>query len=165
MTKTDCKTCQTYLPDLLDGAVMPDGVSAHVAECSACRTELRELQATWALLDEWTAPEPSAFFDSRLHARLREAQAAPPEGLWERLTSFLRFSTGRELRPILAGVLTVLMILGGGTASWFFHQGAGSSASSPTVNDLNIYDKNAQALQQMDLLDDAGGDNGGTPQT
>ena len=167
MKKMDCKTCRTYLPDLLlDAQAAPATVPGHLADCETCRTELNELRATWALMDEWTAPEPSPYFDARLQARLREAQAAPPEGLWERLTSFVQFSTGRGLRPAMAGALAVAMLLGGGTAATLrAHQGTTAAVSSPTVNDLKIYDNNAQALQQMDLLDDSGTDAGGSPQS
>lgn len=167
MKKIDCKTCRTYLPDLLlDAGVANANVSAHLADCADCRTEFGDLRATWALMDEWTAPEPSAYFDSRLHARLREAQAAAPEGLWERLTSYLHFSTGRAFRPAMAGGLALVMLLGGGTATLVvLEQGPKPAVSSPTVNDLKIYDNNAQALQQMDLLDEPSGDNGGAPQS
>lgn len=157
MNTMDCKNCQNYLPDLLlDPHTVPAGVSAHMATCKECSKELAELRATFALMDEWTVPEPSAFFDARLHARLREAQAEAPEGLWERLTSFLQFSTGRALRPAMAGALGLAMLVGGGTAATLLlHHGAGASAS-PTVNDLKIYDNNAQAVDQMDLLDEPG---------
>ena len=138
-----------------------------LTHCAECSTELNELRATWALMDEWAAPEPSPYFDSRLYARLREAQEAPPEGLWERFASYLQFSTGRAFRPALVGALALILLLGGGTATTLLvaHPGTGPTASSPTVNDLKIYDNNAQALQQMDLLDETTGDNGGPPQS
>ncbi len=164
MTSMDCKTCLERMPDLLlesQGSAPsgPDAVlAAHMAACPACATEWNELRATFSMLDEWTAPEPSAYFDSRLHARLREAQAAPPESLWERLAAYLQFSTGRELRPALAGAFLFLLLLGGGTvAGVLSHPSPGQGAgASPVVNDLRIYDNNAQALEQMDLLDEAG---------
>ncbi len=167
MTNIDCKTCRTYLPDLLLDveAAHPDAL-VHLENCAECRTEMNELRATWALMDQWVAPEPSPFFDSRLQARLREAQAAAPEGLWERLASYLQFSTGRAFRPALAGALAVVILLGGGTATTLLvNHGPVPTASSPAVNDLKIYDNNAQALQQMDLLDEPAGDNGGPPQS
>jgi len=166
MNTMDCKTCRTFLPDLLlEAEDVSHAVSAHLSECPACGEELNALRATMAMMDEWTAPEPSAYFDSRLHARLREAQAAAPEGLWERLSSFLAFSTGRGLRPAMAGALGLAMLLGGGTAATLLTHHTSPAASSPTVNDLRIYDNNAQALQQMDLLDDGGQDTGGAPQS
>lgn len=167
MNMMTCNTCRDMLPDLLlepetGGSAQ---TTAHLAECADCRRELDELRSTFSLLDEWTAPEPSAFFDSRLHARLRELQEAPPESLWQRFADFLRFSTSLQLRPALAGVLLFIVLLGGGTvATVLLHQGSGPAAS-PTVNDLKIYDNNAQALQEMDILDDASSDAGNAPQS
>ncbi len=159
MKMIDCTTCRNSLPDLLqEGPSTSPGLSAHLVACEGCRREWNDLRATWALMDEWAAPEPSPYFDSRLHARLREAQAAGPQSLWERMSSFMQFSTGRVLRPALAGALALAVLLGGGTAATLLtHQNSGPAAS-PTVNDLKIFDNNAQALQQMDLLDEAGSD-------
>ena len=160
--KIDCKTCRTALADLLldesYAAAHPE-VREHMATCAECRTELKELQATFALMDHWTAPEPSAYFDSKLHARLREVQASEPEGFWARTRAFLTYSTGHKLRPALAGALVVaVMLAGGGTFAGLYHN-APVTQASPTVNDLKILDNNAQAMQQMDQLLDAGDDN------
>ncbi|MGD0647275.1 MAG: hypothetical protein ABR971_04710 [Acidobacteriaceae bacterium] len=166
--KTDCKTCRTALADLLldesYAAAHPE-VAEHMAACAECRKELEELQATFALLDRWTAPEPSAYFDSKLHARLREAQASEPEGFWSRTRAFLMYSTGHRLRPVLAGAMVVaVMLAGGGTfAGLYQHNSAIAVQASPAVNDLKIIDNNAQALQQMDQLLDPSDDNAGPP--
>ncbi len=140
-------------------------VAAHLAGCATCREELEQLQATYALLDSWTAPEPSAFFDSRLHVRLREVRAEEPERLWSRVRSFFLYSTRQRLRPVLAGALAVAVIAGGGGtfAGLCGHQDAMAIKTSPTVNDLKILDNNAQALQQMDELLDSGNDNSAPP--
>lgn len=164
MNTMDCNSCREALPELLAGEPgLGSAVSVHLSSCAPCRAEYDEMRAVWVLMDEWVAPEPSAYFDTRLHARLRQEQTAAPEGLWERLSTFLHLSTGRGLRPAMAGALGLAMLLGGGTAvTLLTHHGAVAPAvSSPTVNDLRIYDNNAQAVQQMDLLDDAGA----TPQT
>jgi hypothetical protein len=50
-----------------------------------------------------------------------------------------------------------LVLSGGTVATLFTHHGA-APAASPTLNDLRIYDNNAQAVQQMDLLDESGSD-------
>ena len=158
-TTTNCKTCNAHLADLL----LDDGYTAahpefadHLAECSACRAELSGLRATFALLDEWTAPEPSPYFDAKVRGRLREAEAAPPEGLWERTRAFFLFSTGRHLRPVMTGALAVLMLVGGGTGIGIYEHNNAVVAVSPAVNDLKILDNNAQAIQQMDqLLDES----------
>ncbi len=159
-TKMDCNTCHTAFPDLLlDPALADSQAAAHLAACSSCRVELDETRATMALMDAWTAPEPSPYFDARVRAHLREAQTAAPEGLWERLAATLRFSKGRGMRPVLAGAFALVLALGGGTAATLLlHHEASPAVTSPTVNDLRIYDKNAQALEQMELLDEGGAD-------
>ena len=166
MNTMDCTTCRSLLPDLLiePGFSAEPAAAAHLAECADCRMELEELRATFALMDAWAAPEPSPYFDARLHAHLREAQSAAPEGLWERLVATLRFSTGRRLLPALAGTFLFLLLLGGGTvATLWDHPPTVPAISSPAVNDLKIYDNNAQALQQMDLLDEPSSEAGSTP--
>ena len=168
--KIDCKICRTALADLLldetYAGAHPE-VAEHMAACAECRTELEELQATFALLDSWTAPEPSAYFDGKLHARLREAQAAGPEGFWSRTRSFLMYSTGHRLRPALAGAMVVaVMLAGGGTfAGLYQHPSPVAVQASPAVNDLKILDNNAKALQQMDQLLDSSDDGSGPPST
>jgi anti-sigma factor RsiW len=168
--KTDCKTCRTHLADLLldesYAAAHPE-VAEHIAACAECRKELEELQATFALLDHWTAPEPSAYFDVKLHARLREAQASGPEGFWSRTRAFLMYSTGHRLRPALAGAMVLAVVLaGGGTfAGLYEHNSPVAVQASPTVNDLKVMDNNAQALQQMDQLLDPSDDSSGPPST
>jgi anti-sigma factor RsiW len=140
-------------------------VAEHMAACAECRTELEELQATFALLDEWKAPEPSPYFDTKLHARLREAQASEPEGFWSRTRAFLTYSTGHRLRPALAGMMVVaVMLAGGGTfAGLYQHSTPIAVQASPTVNDLKLLDNNAQAVQQMDQLLDGSDDSSGPP--
>ena len=167
MTNIDCTTCRTALPDVMRNEHTPAAsVSAHLAACVACQGELGDLRRTWELMDAWTAPEPSAYFDARLRARLREAQAAQPAGLWERLTSYLELSTGRGLRPAMTGALALVMLLGGGTAATLLsHHGAALAPSSPTVNDLRIFDNNAQAMEQMDILDEPSAPAEGAPQS
>jgi hypothetical protein len=165
-TNIDCKTCRTHMPELLldDSYVAghPE-FSAHLGTCTDCATELNELRATMDLMDAWTAPEPSPYFDAKMHVLLREAEAAQPEGLWERLRSFVLFSTGRGLRPALSGALAVAMLIGGSGLGVYLHQST-QAASSATMNDLKILDNNEQALQQMDqLLDDS--DDNATPPT
>jgi hypothetical protein len=112
----------------------------------------------------------SPYFDTKLHVRLREAVDAPPEGIWERMRSYMTFSTGRVLRPVMAGSLGLVMMLSGATAL-LLHQHntvVSHDPTSATVDDLKIMNNNAQALQQMDqLLDEPAqsSDNSGGPPT
>ena len=102
------------------------------------------MEATFALLDVWQAPEPSLYFDQKLAVRLREEQAKAPEGWFARLRTRLLFNTGRQFRPALAGALALVLLIGGGTvANLSYHSGVEASA---TVTDLQIFDKNDQAL-------------------
>ena len=160
MSDMDCKTCRELLPDLLlePGRVPGPQAAAHFSSCSDCEREWLELRATFDLMDEWTAPEPSAYFDARVYAHLREAVHAEPAGLWERLLVMLRLNTGNRLLPALAGAFLFLLLLGGGTVATLWKPQTPAQVASPAVNDLKIFDNNAQAVQQMDILDDTGND-------
>ena len=149
-----CKDCQSVFLDLLLDPGAPSNAAArsHVESCARCNQEFKSLEATFALLDAWEAPEPSPYFDQRLAVRLREEQALAPAGWYERLKSRLLFNTGRQLRPALAGTLALALLVGGGAfanVSGFLHAKPQASAA---VEDLQILDKNDQAMQTMDQL-------------
>jgi len=153
---TTCKDCRSHLSDLLLDEAYASAhseFSGHLSACADCRAELEEFRNTFALLDEWQAPEISPYFDSKLHARLREAVEAQPEGFWERMRSYLLYSTGRQLRPAMAGTLAFAMILGGGSMIFRPGQPIPPPTTSATVNDLRNLYNNDQELQQMDQLD------------
>lgn len=169
----NCKTCQTALPDLLldPTAKQNTAARAHIAVCAGCARELAALEATMSLLGLWKAPEVSSYFDQKLAVRLREEQAAPAAGFFERLRTCLQLNTGRQFRPAMAAALAVLLIAGGGgiTISTLSSPSAPVAVSAP-VNDLQILDRNEQALQQVDQLLEqnapADGDSGAaTPQS
>jgi hypothetical protein len=154
-----CQDCKSALPDLLlDPAASSNAVArAHLEACAACKEEFNSLEATFALLDTWQAPEPSAYFDQKLAVRLREAQAEPAASWFEELKSRLLFNTDRQFRPALAGALALILLVGGGTFADLSGHFPGTGQVSATVNDLQILDKNDQALQTMDqLLQDDG---------
>ncbi len=164
----NCTECQATLPDLLldPGSKKATIAEAHLVDCLACHEELTQLRAAFASLDEWTAPEPSPWFDGRLMARLRDEQAAAPESFFERLRSTLMFSTGRQLRPALAGALALVLAISGGTALTLSHVLHPQSVeASAAVQDLQIIDRNDQAFQTMDqLLQDDSTDDGSSSQ-
>ena len=149
-----CKDCQSAILDLLldqAGTAHAD-VRAHVESCADCKRELKSLESTFALLDVWQAPEPSPYFNQKLAVRLREEQASAPAGWFERLKSRLLFNTGRQLRPALAGGLALVLLIGGGAAVDLTLPSHPHPQVSATVQDLQILDKNDQALQTMDQL-------------
>ena len=78
-----CKEAREYMLDAERNPVA--GLDEHLSACASCAHELESMRRTMALLDEWQAPEPSPYFDSRLRARLREAAAEPRSWLsWVR---------------------------------------------------------------------------------
>jgi anti-sigma factor RsiW len=161
----NCKKCQSALPDLLldPGSAANTTARAHLATCASCAAELASLEATFALLESWQAPEVSPYFDQKLAVRLREEQQAAPAGWFERLQSRLMFNTGRQFRPAMASALALALLIGGGTFGMTnLPRPSAKTEASATVRDLQILDKNDQALQQMDQLlqDDSPSDQG-----
>ncbi|NYF79551.1 anti-sigma factor family protein [Granulicella arctica] len=166
----NCRICQTEMPELLlaPASANSAAVRTHLDSCPDCQKEFASFQSTFALLDTWQAPEPSPYFDQKLAVRLREEQAMPPAGWVERMKARLLFNTGRQFRPALAGAMAVALLVGGGTFAGIstlpgHHDQVQSSAA---VNDLQILDKNDQALQQMDQLlqdDQPADDNSASP--
>jgi hypothetical protein len=125
----------------------------HLAKCGACATELAEMEATWKLLDEWQAPEPSAFFDAKLYARLRTEQSSAPANFFERAKAWLLYSTNLHMRQLTAGALATVLAVGGGTFALLDHQSTPAPQTSATVRDLQSFDGNAQLFQQLNALD------------
>ena len=152
-----CTEIRELLPDLAAGLSAPaPEVNDHLRACTGCAGTLDEFRKTMALLDEWTAPEPSPYFDTRLKARLREEAARQPVGwfAWVR-------------RPALAISLGLALILG--TTLVLQHDAvrhnpgpvAALTAGTPgtAVGDLQTLDKNHDLLDSdpdsaASLLDD-----------
>ena len=134
------------MPDVAAGFSVPTGEeSSHLASCTSCAEQLKGMRATMSLLDEWQAPDPSAYFDVRLQARLREEMAKPQAGWlhWFR-------------RPVLAAALTVILGVGLGV---FLTDDSGRHAQPPVevgsaVDDLQSLDKNHDLYADFELLDD-----------
>lgn len=156
-----CDKFQACLPDmLLDPARVADGAAAevqqHLTECSRCENDWNELQATMRLLDDWTVPEPSPYFDTRMSARLREEKNAGSSSWLERMRTGMLAASRVRLRPALAGAFALLLIAGAGSYEGFVHHSrtpAHGQTVSATVNDLELLDRNAQTLQQLAAFD------------
>jgi predicted anti-sigma-YlaC factor YlaD len=150
-----CRKVKANLVDLLlDPEAVPVEVRSHLEECEACRQELASLKSTMSLMDDWESPEPSPYFDSRLTARLREEQRAEPAGFLERMQARFLFGSNISFRPLAAGALALLLIIGGGTyAGLTISHPTASVQASPTLKDLQSLDENSQVFQQLTSLD------------
>jgi len=157
-----CKEIQELLPDLAAGMATPTPeVERHIGSCAACSAQLSELQKTMALLDEWQAPEPSPYFDTRLEARLREEMARPPA----RWSEWLTFSW-LKMRPAWAmSVAAVLFVIALTVGNRSYLTETDTIATKPpvvglpvepgtAVGDLQALEKNDELYADFDVLDD-----------
>jgi len=139
-----CKEIQEVMPDLALGLAPVSGENAtHLRSCQVCAEKLSEMQKTMALLDEWQAPQPSPYFDTRLKARLREEQAKAPAGglAWFR-------------KPIFAAVATVVVALSIGIGLYQRNSDNQPIQPGTAVSDLQQLDKNHDLYSDFDVLDD-----------
>jgi len=156
----NCNEIRELLPDLAAGigAGTPE-VEKHIASCTDCAAKLQGFQRTMALLDEWKAPEPSPYFDTRLEARLREEMARPATG-W---LHWLR-------RPAWAMSLAAVLVAGAvvvGSRSYTTSDTTKNEAintkppelSVPilpgtAVGDLQALERNNELYADFDVLDE-----------
>jgi len=154
-----CNEINELLPDLAAGlASATPEVNDHLRSCAACAETLTEFSKTMALLDEWQAPEPSPYFDTRLRARLGEEAAKQPTGWW----AWAR-------RPALAVSLAVAIVVGVSIHRRMGDTPVNGTNPVPTlaniepgtaVGDLQTLDKNHDVFTDSDpdtegsLLDD-----------
>lgn len=143
-----CDEIRELMPDLAAGldASTPE-TKEHLRTCGECAHTLEEFRQTMALLDEWEAPEPSPYFDTRLQARLREEMAKQPSGFmqWFR-------------KPVLAISFAVVMI----ASVTFLRLNSPEKPKSvavavepgTAVGDLQALDKNHDLYSDFDVLDD-----------
>jgi predicted anti-sigma-YlaC factor YlaD len=154
----NCNEIRELLPDLaagMDASTLE--VEKHLASCDDCAAHLRDLQKTMALLDEWQAPEPSPYFDTRLQARLREEMARPAAGWlnWRRRPAWAM--------SLAAAVFAGALVIGIGSKSYFYQTEAlktevpslGLPVQPGTaVGDLQALEKNDDLYADFDVLDD-----------
>jgi anti-sigma factor RsiW len=144
----NCKGVHEQLLQLtVERGAAPAELESHFAACAACAREWAQLQQTMALLDEWQAPEPSAYFDVRLQARLREEQRKARITWRHWLT-----------RPTAVGIAaTILLALGVGsylgTQDTFKPAKQVAATRGTAVGDLQYLEKNSDLLQEFEALD------------
>lgn len=144
-----CEAIRDMMLDVAAGVgEATPAMKEHLTGCLACAGKLEDMRKTMALLDEWQAPEPSPYFDTRLEARLRE-EAARPRATWRQ---WLR-------APALALSFALMMVIAGGV-SFFSSRNAHppEAVVQPTpgtaVGDLEQLDKNHELYADFDVLDD-----------
>jgi len=156
----NCNQIRELLPDLATAAgtdaATPE-VEKHIASCAECAAHLRDFQKTMALLDEWQAPEPSPYFDTRLQARLREEMVRPAAG-W--LSWLRRPAWGMSLAAVLfAGALAIVV---GGKSYLFVAEDIPTTPPAlglpvqpgTAVGDLQALERNDELYADFDVLDE-----------
>ena len=157
----NCNQIHELLPDLAAGmdAATPE-VQKHIASCKACAVHLQDLQKTMALLDEWQAPEPSPYFETRLEARLseerREEMARPAAG-W---LTWISRRPGWAM-SLAAIVFTGALVIG---SKPYISQSDTIATKPPSlglpvepgtaVGDLQALERNDELYADFDVLDD-----------
>src|SRR5262249_49941192 len=114
-----CEEIQEMMLDVASGGEAAPVMSEHLQGCPACAGKLAGMRETMALLDEWQAPEPSPYFDTRLAARMREERAQPARAGW---LSWFR-------APALAGALALVLMVAGGV-NWFNARNGGQKVAN-----------------------------------
>jgi len=146
-----CKEARECMLEAVEAKPV-EALDEHLNACASCAQELKSMRQTMALLDEWEAPEPSPYFDSRLRARLREAAAEPRSWL-----GWLR-------KPAIAFALALLMVV----SITIFRNAPDHSdiAKGPkppatiqtgtAVSDLQELEHDGDMYANFDMLDDLG---------
>jgi anti-sigma factor RsiW len=159
----NCQEIRELLPDLAAGmnaaTLMPEAAE-HIASCAACATHLRELQNTMALLDEWQAPEPSPYFDTRMQARLREEMARPQAASLRWLSWMRRPAWAMSLAAVVfAGALAIGIV-----GKSYIVEPEAIATKPPSlglpvqpgtaVGDLQALERNDELYADFDVLDE-----------
>lgn len=146
----------------LSGTAPGDKAKAHLSACAACENEFESLRSTMNVLDTWTAPEPSPYFDVRLRARLREVQEHSQPGVVARWLEKIGL---RQLtwKPLTAAAFTMIMAVGGGlyvvNSPTHGRSGKATLQAACPVVDLQALDKNQQVLNELQDLDEDSSNN------
>jgi hypothetical protein len=146
----DCTKIREQLVDIASGG-QPGSQEAeqHLRDCLGCAGQLESMRQTLLLLDEWQVPEPSPYFETRLHARLREQTAQSSLG-W---LAWLR-------KPALALAASTLLVVSIGlyrTRNTNTNQTAEMhliAQPGTAVGDLQALDKDHELYSNFDVLDE-----------
>jgi hypothetical protein len=145
-----CEKIREQMFDLMTAeAPLASEVQMHLDGCRVCTAELASMKQTMSLMDEWEAPEPSPFFDTRLQALLREEKAKAAEKKVS-IFDWIR-------KPVLAAAAAVALVVGAGVYGALQlkpkHQDQ-VIASDPAIHDLQTLDKDQDVINNFAALDD-----------
>ena len=145
----DCTKIQEQMLNEMGSGSASAELSAHLSGCAECSRLWQAMQVSSAALNEWTAPEPSPYFNTRFQARLAEVkrEEATPQGAFAWLKQSI-------WRPALAGALTLALAVGivlHKTNTDDFQQ---NTPQISAVNDLQKLDKNEDMFADFEMLDD-----------
>jgi predicted anti-sigma-YlaC factor YlaD len=143
-----CTEIGEQLVDVACGMAAKPQVEMHLRACAACAECLESLRGTLRLLDEWQAPEPSPYFDSRLRVRLCEEAARRHSWL-----AWLR-------KPTLAAAMAALLAVGSLLYVGHPEELAQVQPSGSAVGDLQALDRDHDLFANFDLLDNLSVDEG-----
>jgi hypothetical protein len=152
----NCRQAREHLLDALQDPAARAGIAGlddHLRACAGCAAELESLRATMALMDDWQAPEPSPYFDSRLRARKRALESERVGWL-----AWLR-------KPALALALAALIAIGVSlfrSAPHVNNPAANGQKAVPAVvaeeqsavEDLQELEQDDELYANFDLLDE-----------
>lgn len=152
-----CSNIQDWLLEIALGTrPVPPEIRAHLSSCRKCNDTLQALRSTMNLLDEWTAPEPSPFWDIRMQVRLREEQQRASAGCLQLFR-----------RPVLSIAAALCLVGGIGfyQVDRFLQEGNRpiptalhiTAPAGTAVGDLQCLDKYSDLLQNFDALNDIDG--------
>ncbi|HKD01208.1 MAG TPA: hypothetical protein VKB77_02220 [Terriglobales bacterium] len=142
-----CDEIRELMPDLATGLEAPTPeTKEHLCTCGECARTLEEFRQTLALLDEWQAPKPSPYFDTRLQARLREEMSQRPAG-W--MQWFRKPALAVSFAVIMLAGVTVMRLSSPDRPKTTVTVEAGTA-----VGDLQALDKNHDLYSDFDVLDD-----------
>lgn len=146
--------CKQAKEQFFDAIEPGSPVERHIADCAECASALAALKSTMDLMDAWQAPEPSAYFDTRLRARLAEARRE--EAL--AAAGWARFWKPAFLRPALVAAMGLAFVVG-----MSFYNPVAPTNEPPAiaqkgtaVADLQALDRHQDLYDEFDLLDEIG---------
>jgi predicted anti-sigma-YlaC factor YlaD len=143
-----CDEIRELMPDLAAGLDAPaPETKEHLRTCEECARSLEEIRQTMALLDEWQAPEPSPYFDTRLNARLREEMKQQPSR-W--MQWFRKPALAISFALVMLASVTIVRLNAPDKPKTV----VGNVEPGTAVGDLQALDKNHDLYSDFDVLDD-----------